>query len=154
MWEINKLTNDEAEKYSALLNKIWNASRYVWANFIDNKKKKEEKKSLETLGIYLEKKISKMEPNEYRMLCRIKDLYEELSDNLDKNNLSYISTRAIECMKKDFCDKYLEIIKIRNSEITEKVAIFCIGMFMQLLHPVIPFLTEKVRNLFGFDNYI
>lgn len=91
-----------------------------------------------------------MESNEYWMLCRIKDLYGELADHLDKNNIAQLSAKTIECIKKDFCDKYLEVIKVRNSEISEKVAIFCVGMFAQLLHPVIPFLTEKIRTLFGF----
>ena len=91
-----------------------------------------------------------MDSNEYRMLCRIKDLYAEIPDCLDKNNISQLSAKAIECIKKDFCDKYLEIIKVRNSDITDKVAIFCVGMFLQILHPVIPFLTEKIWNLFGF----
>lgn len=42
MREINRLTNEEAEKHAALLNKIWNACRYVRANFIDNKKRRKE----------------------------------------------------------------------------------------------------------------
>ncbi len=155
MREINRLTNEEAEKHAALLNKIWNACRYVRASFIDSKKRrKDESRDLQELGTYLEKRISKMDPNEYRMLCRIKDLYGELTDHLDKNNIAQLSSKTIECIKKDFCDKYLEIIKVRNSEISEKVAIFCVGMFVQILHPVIPFLTEKIRNLFGFAWYI
>ena len=155
MREINRLTNEEAEKHAALLNKIWNACRYVRANFIDlQKRKKDEERDLQEIWAYLEKRISKMDSNEYRMLCRIKDLYAEIPDCLDKNNISQLSAKAIECIKKDFCDKYLEIIKVRNSDITDKVAIFCVGMFLQILHPVIPFLTEKIWNLFGFTWYI
>ena len=155
MREINRLTNEEAEKHAALLNKIWNACRYVRATYIDSqKKKKDESRDLQELWLYLEKRISKMESNEYWMLCRIKDLYGELADHLDKNNIAQLSAKTIECIKKDFCDKYLEVIKVRNSEISEKVAIFCVGMFAQLLHPVIPFLTEKIRTLFGFTWYI
>lgn len=155
IWEINRLTNEDSEKQAALLNKIRNACRYVWTNFIDNKKRgKDGIRNIEEIGAYLEKRVSKMEPNEYRMLCRIKDLYEELEENVDKNNVAQISAKIIDCIKRDFCDKYLEIIKIRNSEITEKVAIFCVGMFMQILHPIVPFLSEKIRNLFWFEWYI
>jgi valyl-tRNA synthetase len=50
MREINRLTSEEAEKYAALLNKIWNACRYVRTNFIDNKKrKKDEERDLQEL---------------------------------------------------------------------------------------------------------
>jgi len=91
-----------------------------------------------------------MDPNEYWMLCRIKDLYAELADHINKNDIAQLGTKTIECIQKDFCEKYLEIIKIRNSELTEKIAIFCLGMMMQLLHPIIPFLTEKIRDNLGF----
>ncbi|MCX6822450.1 MAG: class I tRNA ligase family protein [candidate division SR1 bacterium] len=54
MREINRLTNEEAEKHAALLNKIWNACRYVRANFIDSKKKKKggRKRSQRTMMIF------------------------------------------------------------------------------------------------------
>lgn len=152
--EANKLTDEEGEKHLQLLHKIRNAARYVRTNFIEAKRKKEVHYDLKELWAYLEKRGSKMEANEYRMLCRIKDLYSELTDAIEKNNIQQLSENIITCIKKDFGEKYLEIIKIRESELTPKIAIFCVGMFMQILHPIIPFLTEKIRNLFWFTGHI
>lgn len=92
-----------------------------------------------------------MEPNEYRILCRIKDLYTQMPEHVDKNTLAEFGKKVIDCIKNDFCDKYLEIIKIRNTEFTEKIAAFCIGTLLQILYPITPFFTEALWNLFRFE---
>lgn len=103
------------------------------------------------IGTYLEKRLSKLEPNEYRMLCRVKDLYTQMPEHLNKNSLAEFGQKVIDCIKRDFCDKYLEIIKIRNTEFTEKISAFCVGTLLQILYPIAPFFTEALRNFFNFD---
>lgn len=155
MWEMKSLTINDAQTYDGLLNKIWNASRYVRANFIHMaKKKKWHTSDLEEMGLYLENHIKKMDTHDYRILCRIKELYSEIGEYVEKNNIAWLHEKIIDCIKRDFCDKYLEIIKIQQSDLTDKIAIFCIWMFMQILYPIIPFLTEKIRTLLAFDGDI
>lgn len=131
---------------------MWNACRYIFLSYIDNpKKRKPIEIDLEDIGSYIDKRLAKLEPNEYRMLCRIKELYTELPEHVNKNSIAELGTKIIECVKQDFCDKYLEIIKIRNTEFTEKIATFCVGSLIQILHPMAPFFTEALWKLFNFS---
>jgi valyl-tRNA synthetase len=84
------------------------------------------------------------------MICRIKELYEELGEYRDKNTISIFGQKLMQGIKKDFCEKYLEIIKLRTSDLTGPIAIFCTGMLLKLLAPILPFTSEKIREMFDF----
>lgn len=153
--EGGRIREDEGEKYLAFINKVRNACRYIFMTHIDDpKRRKPLEFDLEEIGTYIDKRLNKLEANEYRMLCRIKDLYTELPDCVNKNTLAELGKKIIDCAKKDFCDKYLEIIKIRETEYTQKIAIFCVGTLLQILHPMAPFFTEAVWGLFNFTGTI
>ena len=147
----DSIINDEIVPYDAFVNKMWNACRYIYTSYIETtKKRKEEIRDLEEIGSYLEKRVNKLEPNEYRILSQIKDLYRELPDYIMSNRLDLFGKKVIDCIKKDFCDKYLEISKIKSTEYTEKVSLFCVGTLLQLIHPMTPFFTHALWEIFEF----
>jgi valyl-tRNA synthetase len=139
-----------------------NAYRYIFTTCIQHPKKKtsvlqrkkEEKRDLEILETYIEKRLTKANTAEYRMICRIKELYEELADYRDKNNITAFAQKLIRCIQKDFCEKYLEIIKLRTSDITNQVAVFCTGMLLKMVYPILPFASEKIWEMYNFKGNI
>jgi len=52
----------------------------------------------------------------------------------------------------DFCDWYIEISKFEQSDLTEKVLLYCLWAYYKLLHPSLPYVTEKLRNLLGYQD--
>ena len=54
-------------------------------------------------------------------------------------------------IKEDFCDKYLEIQKHQDTENGNKVTLRCLGNILKLLHPFIPFISQQIRGLLGFE---
>ncbi len=148
----DKFTADDPEPYTAFINKTRNACRYIYTTYIESlkKKKQEEKKDLEAMSVTLEKKIAKSNPIEYWIVCRLKELYEELWEYRDKNDIGAYAQKVVDCIKKDFCEKYLEIIKIREDELTSQTTLFCVGMIIKLISPLSPFLAEKLWDTFNF----
>ena len=98
----------------------------------------------------MEKKIKKSLNHEYWILEKIKELYEELPEYLAKNELQSFSEHLINFIKQDFGEKYLEIMKIRSGDNSRNVALFCVAMILKLLHPLVPFVTEKLWKLYNF----
>ena len=107
------------------------------------------------------------------------DVAEDLTNNMDKLNhfdqwmlqkISYVvseSERAfsqfqlgdyghqiVQCMYGDFCDWYIEIAKREKSEYTDKVLLYALGTQLQLLHPFMPFVTEKIWHLMNFEGML
>ena len=88
------------------------------------------------------------------MICRLKELYDDMQDAIEKNNLELFGDHAVMYIKNDFCDKFLEIIKTQQAEHTETVCLFCVGTILHILHPLLPFVTEKLWKLFNFTGGI
>ncbi|MEI7563152.1 MAG: class I tRNA ligase family protein [bacterium] len=80
----------------------------------------------------------------------MKQFYEELPEYLTKNELQDFAFRLTQFIKKDFCEKYIEIMKIRSGDNSKDIALFCVAMLLKLLHPLIPFVTEKIWKLYNF----
>lgn len=53
-----------------------------------------------------------------------------------------------------FCDRYIEITKLQQSDYTNKVMLYALGTFYKLLHPALPYATEKLRQLIGFEEIL
>jgi valyl-tRNA synthetase len=102
----------------------------------------------------MEKKIKKNLNHEYRILDKIKDLYEELPEYLAKDEVQDYAQRLISFIKEDFGEKYLEIMKIRSGDNSKNVALFCVATILKLLYPLVPFVTEKIRKLYNFKGDI
>lgn len=109
----------------------------------------------------------------------LSDLADDLATNMDKLNhfdqwmlqkISYViseSERAfgqfqlgeyghqvVQCMYGDFCDWYIEIAKREKSEYTDKVLLYALGTQLQLLHPFMPFVTEKIWHLMHYEGML
>jgi len=132
-----RFNSDKVENTRNFMNKIWNASRFVLMNC--------EGKNLKKLD------DCKLTLADKWILTRLNTVIKEVGDNIDKYELGIASTTLYEFMWSEFCDWYIEFSKpvlygtdetARESNLS--VLVYVLDKILKMLHPFIPFLTEKI----------
>ena len=100
---------------------------------------------------YLEKRKSIISEFELWIIYKTAELQKEYEEAMAKNTLQDIQDKMIAMIKEDFCDKYLEIQKHLTTETNNKVTLRCLGSILKLMHPFVPFISQQIRDLLGFD---
>lgn len=131
-----KMNVERIEGYRNFINKIWNASRFIFMNMgeaipeINEKKLKNEDKWI---------------------LSKFFAAAKKTSEAIDRYAFNDGASELYQFFWTVFCDKYLEIIKDRffNGDETSKeqaiaTAAFILEKSMIALHPFIPFVTEHI----------
>jgi valyl-tRNA synthetase len=116
-------------------NKLWNASRFAITNLggIDADKFDKNKMSLTDRWI----------------LSRLAQTIAEITEALNEYKYSEPLSRLYRFFWNDFCDWYLEWIKPRMKNDSQKpnaqnVLAFVLDQILRLLHPFVPFITEGI----------
>ena len=130
-----KLAEDRVKGYKSFTNKIWNAANFLNINdvtFID---------SLDNNNISLD--TSKWILKEYE------NVQAEYFKNIEKYQFHEIASLIYHFTWHTFCDWYIEFIKSdfandEKSEETKKVSGWIFIQILKLLHPIMPFITEKL----------
>ena len=99
----------------------------------------------------MDKRKSALSEFELWIIYKIIELQKEYEEAMIKNTLHDIQNKMITIIKEDFCDKYLEIQKHQDTENGNKVTLWCLGNILKLLHPFIPFISQQIRELLGFE---
>ena len=123
-------------------NKIWNASRFVLMNLED----------------YIDKDfdISEFMIEDKWILSKLNNLINEVTINMDNYNLGVALDNIYSFIWNEFCDWYIEIVKPRlydKENKTRRIAQYILNKVLvnslKLLHPFMPFITEKIyKNLY------
>jgi len=103
------------------------------------------------LTSYLDKRKNTLNEFELRIIYKTIEFQKEYEENITKHSFDEIQQKMITLIKEDFCDKYLEIQKYQDTENGNKVTLRCLGNLLKLLHPFIPFISQQIRDLLGFD---
>jgi len=141
-----KLSKDRVKGYKNFLNKIWNANKFSKINNCKFSKKFSIKKT-------------QLDANKW--------IYYQLSKTNEiakKNILNFRFDEAARIIYQfvwhSYCDWYIEFLKpifesknIKNIEESRNMAAFVQANILILLHPFIPFFTEKVWKDFKFNSY-
>ncbi len=135
-------------------NKIWNAAKFVLMNLEDADEN------------YLKKGISEV-INELAIedkwiISKLNTLAKEVKVNIDNYDLGVALDKIYTFIWNEFCDWYIEIVKTRlydKESQTRKVAQYVLnkvlGDALKLLHPFMPFVTEKIyKELYNNDESI
>ncbi|WP_026884481.1 valine--tRNA ligase [Clostridium akagii] len=129
---------EKVENARNFANKIWNASRFVLMNIDDDMMKKYENSKEYSLA-------------DRWILSRANTVVGEVTENIDKFELGIASQKVYDFMWTEFCDWYIELIKPTMYGEDEKAKgivynvlnrVLTIGL--QLLHPVMPYITEEI----------
>jgi len=141
-----KLSEDRVKGYRNFLNKIWNANKF---SKINNCKLS---KNLNTKKINLD--INKWI---YFELVNTSNLAKKYIDNFRFDEAAKIIYQFV---WHSYCDWYIEFLKpifdsknSANLEESRNMLSFVQSNILILLHPFIPFFTEKVWKDFKFSNY-
>ena len=131
---------EKLESASNFANKLWNASKFVLSNMPENGSKLAEDKLPANL-CYEDKWI----------LSKLNKLVKEVTNNLENFELGIATQKVYDFIWNEFCDWYIEMVKSRlyDENCTTKFAAqYTLNKVLKdslkLLHPVMPFVTEKI----------
>ena len=141
-----KLSEDRVKGYRNFINKIWNANKFSKLN----KCKLSNKFNIKNINLDVNKWI-------YSELCKTNKLATEYIKNFRFDEASKIIYQFV---WHSYCDWYIEFLKpifdgknSINKEESRNMLAFIQANILILLHPFIPFFTEKVWQDFKFINY-
>ena len=141
-----KLSEDRVKSYRNFLNKIWNANKFSKIN----KCKLSKKINIKKINLDVNKWI-------YFELVKTNNEAKEYIYNFRFDEAARVIYQFV---WHSYCDWYIEFLKpifdsnnIKNVEEIRNVSAFIQANILILLHPFIPFFTEKVWQDFKFANY-
>ncbi|WP_369902452.1 valine--tRNA ligase [Bacillus manliponensis] len=133
-----RFSMEKVESTWNFINKIWNASRFVLMN-LDGMK-------YEDIDLTGEKSVA-----DKWILTRLNETIESVTRNIDKYELGEVGRALYNFIWDDFCDWYIEMAKIplygedeAAKHTTRSVLAYVLDQTMRLLHPFMPFVTEKI----------
>ncbi len=132
-----RFSDEKIEGARNFMNKIWNASRFVLLNADGKKISPISECKLNFADKWIISKLSKT----------IKDV----TINMEKYEMGVALSNLYDFVWNDFCDWYIELTKPvlygedeKKRNDTVSVLVFVLGEILKLLHPFVPFITEKI----------
>ncbi len=132
-----RFSEEKVEASRNFANKIWNASRFVLMN-------------LEIAECRLPAP-SEMQTEDKWIVSRYNDVVREVTDNLEKFELGLAVAKLYDFIWDEFCDWYIELVKPRlydsvnpTRRAAQYTLVYVLSHTLQLLHPIMPFITEEI----------
>ena len=129
----SRFSEKKVEINRNFINKIWNASLFVL-----NQIKDSEVKSIYDVDLTLSDKW---------MLNELNNLVKGINIKFDKYDIGMAASDLYDFFWTKFCDWYIEISKItinQNKDSVVATLVYTLTTLLKLLHPYIPFITEKI----------
>ena len=125
-----RLYEEKIAGYRNFINKIWNSARFALMNVTEEDKK-----------IKFNKDHVKSVADKW-ILTELQKLIKEVDADFKNFRLSEAGTRIYDFIWSKYCDWYLEISKGEHKN--PAVLLFVLKTFLKLLHPFVPFVSEKI----------
>jgi len=141
-----KLAEERVKGYRSFTNKIWNAANFLNLNevlFKDN---------IQNVNI-------KLDSSKW-ILKELEEVQKKYFENIEKYQFHEIASLIYHFTWHTYCDWYIEFIKsdfkdANKSEETKKIAGWVYVQILKLLHPIMPFITEKLwLSLVDNDSFL
>jgi valyl-tRNA synthetase len=136
-----RFSEDRVEGYRYFINKLWNAARFILSN----------EQLWERQPLHGHDKDLDL-PSRW-ILSRLAFAAEEVNRNLTNYRFNDAANSVYQFVWHEFCDWYIEVTKpvLYHGRSEEKATIinclfFVLEKIIQLLHPFMPFVTEKLWN--------
>ena len=132
-----RFSDEKIEGARNFMNKIWNASRFVLLNAEDKQ-----------ISELCDCKLSSADK---WIITRLNKTVKDVTLNMEKYEMGIALANLYDFVWNDFCDWYIELTKPvlygeddkkRNDTIS--VLVYVLDKILKLLHPFVPFLTEKI----------
>ena len=130
------------------INKLWNASRFVYSKVDSNTEKDSEKLEKILLDNYEE-----LELHEKWILSKLKYLSTLVTKWMENYDFSESWQELQIFTKNEFCDYYIEEFKLSSetSKFWNEVIIYTLNKLLKLWHPYIPFVSAEIYEKLWFD---
>jgi len=136
-----RFSKDKIKDDRAFVNKLWNASRFVYM-YADGVKRR---------------KVAKKERNVFDrwIFHKFNETIKKVTRLMDKYEFGLATQMLYEFIWNDFCDWYIELCKasLNGEDQAEKER--CVNVLLEMLsnilraiHPIMPFVTEEIYNIF------
>jgi valyl-tRNA synthetase len=129
---------EKVESARNFANKIWNASRFVMMNL-----------DRELMDKY--KECTEYSLADRYILSKLNTIVKEVTDNMENFELGIALQKIYDFMWTEFCDWYIELAKPvlygddeKSKGVVYNVLFKVLTTGLQLLHPVMPFITEEI----------
>ena len=135
-----KLSLSIIEGYRNFMNKIWNASRFVFMNL----------DKVETTRRVVSTGLNLSTPDKW-ILTKLNRTIQEIENSLEEYEFDKTSRLIYQFIWGDFCDWYIEFVKpilngddLEARKRTQAILVKVLVSALQLLHPIAPFITEEI----------
>lgn len=135
----NKITENDISWYENFVNKLRNATRFLVLQWEPNKRKrhfdkiqKEAEKSKD-ISLY-----------DQWIIHKLKDFSQDYHEMFTSLEMTDILFKLEKLIKSDFCEKYIEMQKIKKSKNIETYGFFIIGIICKLIYPFMPFVSQSI----------
>ena len=145
-WNDLKFDEKNVINNKNFINKLWNASRFVYTKVDKNTKKDADKLEKILLDNY-----ENLELHEKWILSKLKYLSDKVTKWMEEYNFSEIGQELQVFTRNEFCDYYIEEFKLSNSKFWNEVIIYTLNKLLKLWHPYIPFVTAEIYNKLWFE---
>ncbi|NLY70133.1 MAG: valine--tRNA ligase [Clostridiales bacterium] len=131
---------DRLESCRNFANKLWNASRFVIMNLLDED------------GNFLPMSDKGTLKDEDKwILSKVNEAVKDVTANMEKFELAIAGQKIYELIWNEYCDWYIELVKARlygddeaDKELARYVLVKVLKAMLKLLHPYMPFITEEI----------
>ncbi len=132
-----RFSDEKIEGARNFMNKIWNASRFVLMNCED--------KTISNV------KDCKLSSADKWIISKLNKTVKDVTINMEKYEMGVALANLYDFVWNDFCDWYIELTKPvlygedeKKRNDTVSVLVYVLGEIVKLLHPFVPFITEKI----------
>lgn len=132
-----RFSDEKLEGARNFMNKVWNASRFVLMN-AENKEITDVKKC-------------KLTAADKWIITKLNKTVKEVTVNMEKYEMGVALAILYDFVWSDFCDWYIELTKPvlygedeKKANDTVSVLVYVLLNIVKLLHPFVPFITEKI----------
>ena len=141
-----RFLTEKLESSRNFANKLWNASRFVIMNLMDEEGNfralADDASGIASLALKEEDKW---------MISTVNSAAAEITANMEKFELAIAAQKIYDLIWNNFCDWYIEFVKSRlygddeeDKMVARYVLVRVLKDLLKLLHPFMPFITEEI----------
>jgi len=140
------IMDERCKNFRNFNNKIWNASKFILMNL-----EKDDEEILKVGDIGQCRLRVDFSADDSKMLKHLNKLIRKTTEDIEKFRFHLALGKLYESFWHIFCDEYIEKVKPRlkgkdgKSKLAAKWTLYqCLKIYLKLLHPFIPFITEEI----------
>jgi valyl-tRNA synthetase len=140
-----RFKTDRLESSRNFANKLWNASRFVIMNLLD------ENGDFKQIAPGDEETFKKLRDEDKWALSKVNEAAMYVTNMLDKFELALAAQKVYEAIWNEYCDWYIELVKSRlygggeeEKAVCRYVLVRTLKDLLKMLHPFMPFITEEI----------